>query len=82
MVQGYAEAKYDELHKAAPYHDGTFTKWGRERSKKTPYHYRDGVKIWVADTDLSPHDHFLGGAKDCIDCQPGDHEEVTSGDSS
>lgn len=71
MTKAYAEAKYDEIHDLRPFHDGTFTKWGEKRTTRTPYHYRDGVTLWVAETDLTPHDHFLGGAKDCPDCSGG-----------
>lgn len=73
MEQAAAEAAYDRRHKKAPYHDGTFpddlAEWSTERTADTPYHYRDGVKFWVADRDLNPHDHFLGGAADCTHCQ-------------
>lgn len=88
MEQAAAEWRYDQRHKDAQFHDGTFPTdrrlWAKERSAKHPYHYRDGVTLWVAETDVSPHDHFLGGAEDCAECNPGtrpDDEEVTSGDS-
>lgn len=68
MVKAYAEAKYDQLHEKQPFHDGAFAKWGEKRTAETPYHYRDGVNLWVAESDLTPHDHFLGGAKDCAEC--------------
>lgn len=71
--------KYDQLHQDAPYHDGTFPddpeQWSEKRTKEHPYHYLDGVTLWVADTDLDPHDHFLGGAEDCDECR-----EVNGGD--
>jgi hypothetical protein len=70
MEQAAADARYDGLHKELPYHDGTFKRWAKERSPQFPYHFRDGVRIWVSDEDLSPHDHFLGGAKDCPVCNP------------
>lgn len=69
MEQAAAEWRYDALHKAKPYHDGTFTSWAEERSLKHPYHARDGVSVWVAEADLTPHDHFLGGAGVCDECQ-------------
>lgn len=73
-----AEWRYEQLHKDRPFHDGTFPtdrrKWAKERSLKRPYHYRDGVKLWISDVDHAPHDHFLGDAKDCIECQPSSQE--------
>lgn len=54
-----ANAKYDTKHKAAPYHDGTFKSWVKERTPSHPYHYRDGVAIWMHDVDLAPEDQFL-----------------------
>jgi hypothetical protein len=51
--------KYEALHKAAPYHDGTFTTWSEHFSEGTPFHYDDGVTIWAASSDLSPDDRFL-----------------------
>lgn len=58
-----ANWKYDAKHAAAPYHDGTFPReasaWAKERSESHPYHYRDGVSIWLHDSDLDPDDQFL-----------------------
>lgn len=71
MELAAAEWRYGELHDKRPYHDGTFSKWSEKRSLQYPYHYRDGVNLWIADTDLTPHDHFLGGAADCADCSGG-----------
>lgn len=51
---------YDQRHEAAPYHDGSFEDWAKERSASHPYHYRDGVRLWVSDVDYSPGDAFLG----------------------
>lgn len=82
MEQAAADWRYDQLHKERPFHDGTFPDdpraWMKERSKSHPYHYRDGVTLWVAEVDLAPHDHFLGDVKACPECNPED-EEVTSG---
>lgn len=71
MERAAAQAKYAELHEALPFHDGTFAKWAKERSASHPYRYDEGVTVWVAEHDLTPHDHFLGGAADCPDCQGG-----------
>lgn len=59
MASASANARYDELHEARPYHDGTFSSWSKERGSAHPFHARDGVTIWVHDTDLSPDDDFL-----------------------
>lgn len=60
MDEAAASWRYEQLHKDVPYHDGTFKSWARERSSSHPYHFRDGVRIWVAPEDLAPDDDFLG----------------------
>lgn len=64
MEQAAAQWRYDELHKDAPFHDGTFPDdpgdWSPTRTLDTPYHYSDGVVVWVSQYDLTPDDHFLG----------------------
>lgn len=70
MERAAAEWKYAELHKVEPYHDGSFRRWSRERTDSHPYGAHDGVTIWVADVDLAPHDHFLGGRHACPECSP------------
>lgn len=72
MERAAAEWGYDQCHDAEPFHDGTFTKWAATRSLLHPYHYRDGVRLWVAPVDLNPHDHFLGGVEECEVCTPPD----------
>jgi hypothetical protein len=62
MQQADVEARYAALHEAAPYHDGTFTSWATDRSVEHPFHYRDGVRLWLADEDYTPDDDFLGDA--------------------
>lgn len=49
---------YADLHKDAPYHNGTFGSWVKERSASHPYHFSDGVTFGVAGEDLAPHDKF------------------------
>lgn len=58
MEREAAAAMYAELHKAEPYHDGTFTNWSKNRSLEHPYHFNEGVRIRVAERDLAPHDAF------------------------
>lgn len=50
---------YQELHKDQEWHDGTFTIWSDKFSKLTPWHYTDGVSIWLAPVDADPEDEFL-----------------------
>lgn len=49
---------YDAKHAEMPFHDGAGN-WAKERSRDFPYHYRDGVTIWVAPVDVNPDDDFL-----------------------
>lgn len=58
MATAAAGAKYDGLHEAQQYHDGSFMSWRKERSDSHPYRYNDGVRIGVAESDLVPWDHF------------------------
>lgn len=52
------------LHEKRPYHDGSFPddlgQWSEKPSLARPFHYTDGVTIWMAPVDLSPDDDFLG----------------------
>lgn len=59
MATAGAEALYAQLHEGAPFHDGTFKSWAQKRSRTHPYHFSDGVTIWVAEEDLTPDDDFL-----------------------
>ena len=59
MALAAADAKYDELHEKRPYHNGTFESWAEKRSASHPFHFRDGVGIWVSRDDLTPEDLFL-----------------------
>lgn len=59
MAAAAANRMYDQLHEAKPFHDGTFTEWAKEYSRETPYHFRDGVTVWVSHEDLTPDDDFL-----------------------
>jgi hypothetical protein len=55
-----AEWRFEQLHKDLPYHNGDESSWAEERSMSHPYHYLDGVRIFVATEDLNPDDKFLG----------------------
>lgn len=59
MELAAAEARYDENHEDLPYHDGSWKRWAANRSENFPYHYRDGVRLWIAREDVDPTDDFL-----------------------
>lgn len=59
MEKVSAERRYAQIHEDRPYHDGTFKVWGEKATWRTPYHFSDGVRIFVAETDLNPDDNFL-----------------------
>ncbi len=58
MELAAARAMYAALHDDLSYHDGSFRAWSKERSPAYPYHYDDGVRIVLAETDVRPWDHF------------------------
>lgn len=51
---------YDKRHEDQPFHDGKELIWSDKPTKVTPFHYRDGVTIWLSPTELNPDDKFLG----------------------
>lgn len=55
-----AERIYGLLHEDMPFHDGTFTRWAAKPSRAFPFHYLDGVTIWLSPADTDPDDDFLG----------------------
>lgn len=65
METAAASRRYELLHEKYPYHDGTFTSWAEQPLNADgelthPYHFRDGVTIWVAPVDFSPNEkNFL-----------------------
>lgn len=63
MALDAARRSYDALHKEKPYHDGSFSVWHKEPGPMTPYHYLDGVRLWVSQADLTPDDDFLSPPK-------------------
>ena len=65
-----AEARYDDLHDKAPYHDGTFKRWSAKRSDNFPYHCKDGVTIWAGSQDFNPDDKFLSAPEPLQPSQP------------
>lgn len=61
MEAAAVNERYDRLHKREPFHDGTFASWSATASSSHPYHYRAGVRVFVAEVDLNPDDDFLSG---------------------
>lgn len=60
MQQKGAERRYDLRHEDMPFHDGKFESWREKPDPDHLFHYRDGVTIWMAETDVNPEDKFLG----------------------
>lgn len=54
-----AQRLYDLIHSESPYHDGSFASWSKEPSREFPFHYTDGVTIWLSPVELAPDDDFL-----------------------
>lgn len=59
MATKAAAWMYADKHEDAPFHDGTFESWSKDRSASHPFHYGDGVRIWVSREDLTPDDLFI-----------------------
>jgi hypothetical protein len=60
-----AKARYEQIHSERPFHDGTltpdghFARWSKTRSADYPYHWSDGVGIFLAPVDLGLGGDFL-----------------------
>jgi hypothetical protein len=54
-----AERRYAQIHEDRPFHDGTEKRWSKTSGPSFPYHFQDGVTIYVSETDLNPKDKFL-----------------------
>ena len=57
-MRAVAERMYEKLHEDKPWHDGKFQIWGEKYSSITPWHYKDGVTIYLARTNENPDDKF------------------------
>lgn len=64
MARTAARRQYEALHEQAPWHNGTFEHWAKERSDNHPFRYDDGVTIGVSRHDLTPDDMFLGKSRE------------------
>ena len=54
-----ADRKYGLKHDEQPYHNGRGGNWSKKPTKKAPFHFRDGVRVWVSQYDLTPDYPFL-----------------------
>lgn len=83
MQLAAANRIYDMRHEDRPYHDGSFSRWAAEPSRQFPFHYRDGVTIWLSPVELNPEDDFLGQSvgDEALDDDPeaGDGSEGSQG---
>lgn len=82
MERDAANAKWQRLHRAQQWHDGTGTSWAEQPSDAYPYHRDHGVTIGVAMTDLRPGDNFLTDEHAPFVPAPENPEEVSGGDTS
>lgn len=58
MEREAANWRFDEIHKDEPFHNGAGD-YSAKRSLEFPYHYRDGVNVWVSSEDLGLGGDFL-----------------------
>lgn len=54
-----ADRRYGEKHKAKPFHNGKDAGWSKDSANHAPYHFREGVRIYVAPYDVNPDDGFI-----------------------
>jgi hypothetical protein len=64
MERRAAVARYEALHKGAPFHDGKRQRWSATRSDETPYHFSEGVEIVATAEDLGLGGDFLRAPAD------------------
>lgn len=69
-----AKRLYDLLHEDAPYHNGAFERWRKEPDRDSPFHYWDGVTIWLSPVELAPDDQWLSPS--VAEQAPGDEDEA------
>lgn len=58
-VRDMADRKWSEKREDAPFHSGNEQGWAKSFSTRTPFHFRDGVRVWVSPHDLTPGDTFI-----------------------
>lgn len=62
-----AQRLYALQHEKRPFHDGSFERWAEKPSREYPFHYADGVTIYLAETDEYPEDDFLGAGTSVVE---------------
>lgn len=80
MNQAGAVWRYEQAHKQLKYHDGTFKAWSAERSPQFPFHFNDGVRIWVSQENHTPDDKFLTNPDLLEPDDEPEHDEQEGGD--
>lgn len=56
MELAAADRRYRALHEEMSYHNGTFDDWAKKASKSHPYHFMDGVRLYVSETEDTSED--------------------------
>lgn len=56
-------ARYAAQHEKKPFHDGTFHGWSAERTPDAPFHFTDGVSLYVSEQEPAEGEDFLTDAK-------------------
>lgn len=59
MNEQAAQARWQRLHEAKPWHDGTFESWREKPDDEHPFHFSHGTNVWVAETDHGYGGEFL-----------------------
>ena len=72
-----AQALYADQHEDAPFHDGSFLRWSKKRSRDYPFRYTDGVTFWLSPVEVDPDADWLGpsaaeGSPDADEAQDSD----------
>lgn len=57
--QAAADRRYGAKHEKQPFHNGRDVGWSKDSAKHAPYHFREGVRVYVAPFDVNPEDDFL-----------------------
>lgn len=77
-----AKRKYAALHEDEPFHDGTFKNWAKEFSWAYPFHYADGISLFMSPIELAPWDDFTEVAQASPDEPQDEPSDDPAGDES
>lgn len=54
------KARYAAQHEKKSFHNGTFSGvWSEHRTERTPYHFSDGVTLYVSEDEPDADQDFL-----------------------